>query len=134
MSGTDLQLQDRHHQAIEISNHLSRTHRTYFGRGAGSVKTSIHSGHVLTVLDDIYSPLERTLIGSGDGQIVLDARLAFQKAMHDDYVSLVERVTGRKVRAFLSQNHIAPDIASELFVLEPELPDVTDNGVSTKNT
>jgi len=31
----------------------------------------------------------------------------------------VERHSGRKVRAFLSDNHVDPDIAVESFVLEP---------------
>jgi hypothetical protein len=33
---------------------------------------------------------------------------------------LVESATGRKVRAFLSQNHIDPAIAVEIFVLDAE--------------
>ena len=32
---------------------------------------------------------------------------------------MVESITGRKVRAFLSQTHIDPDISCEIFVLEP---------------
>jgi len=34
--------------------------------------------------------------------------------------SAVEDATGRKVIAFMSQNHIDPDMAAEIFVLEPE--------------
>ena len=40
--------------------------------------------------------------------------------MRDNYIDIIENVTGRKVRAFLSQNHIDPAIATEIFVLEPE--------------
>jgi hypothetical protein len=39
--------------------------------------------------------------------------------MRDDLVAVVERATERKVVAFMSQNHIDPDLAVEVFVLEP---------------
>ena len=44
----------------------------------------------------------------------------FQQMMRETYVGIVEEATGRKVRAFLSQNHIGPDLAAEIFVLEQE--------------
>ena len=43
--------------------------------------------------------------------------------MRDTYTGIIETVTGRKVRAFLSQNHIDPAIATEIFVLDPEAGD-----------
>jgi hypothetical protein len=39
--------------------------------------------------------------------------------MRDDLVALVERETERKVIGFMSDNHIDPDMAVEVFVLEP---------------
>ena len=123
---------DRGRQAVEISNALTRSHRDHFGRGAGSVKTVIQGGFVITFLEDVYTALERTLINAGNGEIVMEARSAFQNAMRDEYIGVVETATGRKVRAFLSQNHIGPDIAAELFVLEgvagDEAPDVSTDG------
>src|SRR3954447_20522471 len=105
-------------QAVQISNALTRNHREYFGRGAGTVKTVINRGFVVTFLEEIYTPLERTLIEGGRQDLVHEGRLAFQLMMRDTYVQIVEEATGRKVRAFLSQNHIGPDIAAEIFVLE----------------
>ena len=118
---------DRSRQAAAISNALTRNHREHFGRGAGSVKTIINRGFVVTFLEDIYTPLERTLIDGGQRHLVVEARIAFQAMMRDTYIGVVEEITGRKVRAFLSQVHIDPDIAAEVFVLEPiedERPDV----------
>lgn len=121
---------DRLRQSIEISDQLNRSHRESFGRGAGNVKTVIQKGFVTTFLEDIFTPLEKTLISGGHEKIVLDGRLAFQGMMEDSYTAIVESVTGRKVRAFLSQNHIGPDIAVEMFVLAPdqgdEVSDVQD--------
>ena len=50
---------------------------------------------------------------------MLQLRYDFQLAMRDDLTALVERQLKRKVIAFMSQNHIDPDLAVEIFVLEP---------------
>lgn len=120
---------DRARQAIEISNRLTQSHRESFGRGAGNAKTVIQKGFVVTFLEDIYTPFEKTLIAGGHEQIVIDGRFAFQSMMRGTYTEIIESVTGRKVRAFVSQNHIDPPIAIEMFVLEPEGGDeVSDVG------
>lgn len=113
-------------QAIQISNALTKNHREHFGRGAGSVKTVINKGFVVSFLEEIYTPLEKTLVGGGREDLVHEVRLAFQAMMRDTYTTIVEEATGRKVRAFLSQNHVAPDIAVEIFVLESEPDEVSD--------
>jgi uncharacterized protein YbcI len=41
--------------------------------------------------------------------------------MREQAVELVQRQTGRKVRAFLSDNSVFPDYAAEVFVLDREL-------------
>jgi uncharacterized protein YbcI len=51
---------------------------------------------------------------------VLDYRAEFQAAMREDAIASIEQLTGRKVAAFMSANHIDPDLAAELFVLEPD--------------
>ena len=114
---------DRLRQAIEISNALTRSHRENFGRGPGNVKTVIQKGFVITFLEDVYTPFEKTMISGGHTQLVLDGRFAFQQMMREKYIEIVEAATGRKVRAFLSQNHIDPAIAVEMFVLEAERGD-----------
>jgi uncharacterized protein YbcI len=114
---------DLSRQAIEISNQLTRSHREHFGRGAGNVKTVIQKGFVITFLEDIYTPFEKTLISGGHATIVMDGRFAFQQMMRDTYASIIETVTGRKVRAFLSQNNIDPPIAAEIFVLDSQAGD-----------
>ena len=106
-------------QAVQISNALSRNHREHFGRGPGSVKTIINRGFVVSFLEEIYTPLERTMIEGGRPDLAYEARHAFQMMMQETDIAIVEQATGRKMRAFMSQNHIGPDIAVEIFVLEP---------------
>jgi uncharacterized protein YbcI len=118
MSGTSAD--DRLRQAIEVSNQLTRSHRESFGRGASNVKTVIQKGFVVTFLEDVYTPFEKTMIRGGHEKLVMEARFAFQQMMRETYIGIVESVTGRKVRAFLSQNHIDPAIAVEIFVLDAE--------------
>ena len=40
--------------------------------------------------------------------------------MREDAIAKIEELTGRKVAAFMSANHIDPDLAAEVFVLEPD--------------
>ena len=46
--------------------------------------------------------------------------------MGDQFTAVVEPALGRKVRAYLSHVHTDPDVAAELFMLEPEGSDVED--------
>ena len=92
----------------------------------------IQKGFVVTFLEDIYTPFEKTLIAGGHDELVMDARFAFQQMMRDTYVGIIERVTGRKVRAFLSQNHIEPAMAVEMFVLEAEGGDEVSDSADTR--
>jgi uncharacterized protein YbcI len=50
---------------------------------------------------------------------VLASRKAYQNTMRADLVVAVEEFTGREVMAFLSDNHLEPDVAVESFVLIP---------------
>ena len=114
--------------ATAISNAMTQMHREYYGRGATSVRTVIDRNHVVTFLEDILTPMERTLVDAGEIEPVRQARLAFQKAMRTRFIDTIESATGRKVRAFLSQVHFDPDIAAELFVLEPNGTQQDDAG------
>jgi hypothetical protein len=43
--------------------------------------------------------------------------------MREDFTTEIEALTGRRVTAFLSDNHIDPDVAIECFQLAPARPD-----------
>ena len=75
---------------------------------------------ITVVLQETMTKAERTLVKKGQGSAVIDMRHLFQHAMRDDLVAAVERLTERKVIAFMSDNHIDPDMAAEVFVLEPQ--------------
>jgi uncharacterized protein YbcI len=95
-------------------------HREFYGRGAATTRTLIDGDYVVTVLEDVYTPAERTLIDAGEQDVVEQSRSAFQRAMQPRFTGAVEDVMGRKVIAFVSQVHFDPDLSVETFVLAPD--------------
>ena len=92
----------------------------YTGRGPTKAKTLINDEVVTILLADTLTTGERTLVASGRADRVLQVRHDFQLAMRDELVAVIEGHLGRKVVAFMSQNHIDPDLAAEIFILERE--------------
>lgn len=121
---------DDRRTAQAISNAISRLQRDHFGRGPDSVRTVIGYDHIICFLENSFIPLERTLIDAGETEPVRETRLAFQRAMESVFVAAVEEISGRKVRAFLSQVSLNPDIAVEVFVLEPGDAEKAPDGVA----
>jgi uncharacterized protein YbcI len=104
----------------QVSNSLVRLHSEYYGRGPTKAKTYLQEDVLCSVLSDIFTTVEKTLIDVGRGDHVRETRHVFQLAMEKKFCEAVEAITGRRVRAFLSQTHIDPDVAVEVFLLEPE--------------
>ena len=105
--------------AAEISNTVVRALAETTGRGPTKAKTTIGENGVFVVLQDSLTHGERTLTDAGEGQAVLDLRRRWQAIMETDVSREIEELTGRKVIGFMSDNHIDPDLAVEVFVLEP---------------
>jgi len=95
----------------------------YTGRGPTKAKTQINDNLVTVLLADTLTRGERKLVETGRSERVMELRHDYQLAMRDDLVAIVERQLERKVIAFMSQNHIDPDLAVEVFVLEPDEAD-----------
>src|SRR4051812_7444421 len=89
------------------------------GRGPTKAKTTFGDNGVFVVLQDSLTVGEQTLTDAGEGQAVLDLRRRWQAVMEADVSREIEQMTGRKVIGFMSDNHIDPDLAVEVFVLEP---------------
>src|SRR4051794_11138944 len=116
-------IRERVHQdgqlAAAISNTVVRALARTTGRGPTKAKTTIGENGVFVVLQDSLMIGEQTLTDAGEGQAVLDLRRRWQRVMEADVSLEIEQLTGRKVVGFMSDNHIAPDLAVEVFVLEP---------------
>jgi uncharacterized protein YbcI len=108
----------------EINNGVVRVVREYTGRGPTRARSVIDDNSVTILLADTLTPGERSLAEGGRADSVLTTRHEFQRLMRDDLVKVVEDALDRKVVAFMSANHIDPDMGVEVFVLEPaERPD-----------
>jgi uncharacterized protein YbcI len=103
-----------------ISNAVVRLISEYTGRGPTKARTAINRDVVTVVLADTMTKAERTLAANGKAELVLRLRQEFQRTMRDDLVAAVEMLMERKVAAFMSDNHIDPDMGVEIFVLEPQ--------------
>ena len=102
-----------------ISNAVVRTISEYTGRGPTKARTTMTHDWVFVTLEDTLTKGERTLAEGGRAESVLKTRRDFQEAMEADLTGLVEEMTGQKVIAFMSANHVNPDVAIEAFALAP---------------
>ena len=109
-----------------ISNAAVRVVSDYTGRGPTKAKTTINRDSVMIVFGDVLTKAERTLVQNGDKDAVLQMRKRFQHAMQGDFIEIVEAHTERSVIAFMSDNHLDPDLAAEIFILEPLSADGAD--------
>jgi uncharacterized protein YbcI len=91
--------------------------KEYLGRGPTKARVQISSDNVIGFFSDTLTKAERSLVEKGEGDAVRLMRRKFQDTMRDDFVAAVEAQTGREVIAFMSDNHLDPDIAVEVFVL-----------------
>jgi uncharacterized protein YbcI len=90
-----------------------------YGHDRTRASTYINGNVVVCILEDILTCAEQGLVADGDERIAMDGRVAFQAACEDDFSAAVERITLRRVVAFLSGNQTAPGIACEMFFLAP---------------
>ncbi len=103
-----------------ISNGLAHLHMRFYGRGPSRAKAHFVDDLVVCVLWDGFTTVEQTLLERGKGEAVEAFRRTFQSTMEEQFSEVVEAATGRRVRAYMSQIHLDPDIAVEVFMLEPE--------------
>jgi uncharacterized protein YbcI len=106
----------------DITNAVVRSHRRYVGRGPTRAQTFYHHNIVVVVLQDVLTVGERSIAADGHHEMVDELRSQLQQTMRGDLVGAVERLTGCQVEAFMSANHIEPDLALELFVLDRPVP------------
>src|SRR4051795_10452138 len=108
--------------AATISKTVVRALARTTGRGPTKARTTIGENGVFVVLQDSMTVGEQTLADHGEGQAVLDLRRRWQRVMQADVSKEIEQLTGRKVIGFMSDNHIDPDLAVEVFILDPLPP------------
>ena len=103
----------------EISNEIVRVFKSQFGRGPTSARAAWAGPDAVTVvLEDTLTPAERNMVKMGEHERLRETRMFLQYASVGELCEPVERITGRKVRAFVSGIDTAIDgLCVETFVL-----------------
>jgi uncharacterized protein YbcI len=101
-----------------ISSQIVTLFAEYYGRGPTKAKTYAFDNYLVTVLEDILTTVERTLVERGEEDLVRRVRLTFQTATAERFTSAVAEIAGREVVGYHSQVTFNPSIGLEIFVLE----------------
>jgi uncharacterized protein YbcI len=104
--------------AAAISTAVVHIFAEHTGRGPTRARTTIDGETVVVILQDGMTKAERSLVRAGKEADVLQLRRSFQETMGPDLVAAVERLTRSTVQAFMSANHIEPDAAAEVFLMD----------------
>ncbi len=107
-----------------ISNSMVGLLHRYTGRGPTRARTTIGENIIVCVMGATLTKGEQTLVLDGKAEVVLHSRRAFQETIQSEAISAVQELSGRRVVAFMSNNHIDPDLAVEVFILEPARGDI----------
>ncbi|HEX7278013.1 MAG TPA: Na-translocating system protein MpsC family protein [Solirubrobacterales bacterium] len=101
-----------------ISAAVVELYAEFYDHERTTATTYINDNVVVCVLEGILSNSESRQVADGAGKDVIDGRVAFQEGAEDEFTEAIERLTGRRVTAFLSANQTNPGVACELFFLE----------------
>ena len=113
--------------ALSISNAMVQLIADVTGRGPTKARTTIGRDHVLVMLRDTLTKGERKLAASGFRDEVLHIRHRYQEVLRPEATAMIEELLGRRVIGFMSDNHLDPDLAAEVFILE-----AADDGSQTR--
>jgi uncharacterized protein YbcI len=104
----------------QLSREMVALYKTQFGRGPTKARVDFANPDLLIVtLEDSLTPAEQNLARMGEHQRLRDVRLFFHDASERDFREIVERLTGREVRGFVSGLDTREDISVEAFYLVP---------------
>ena len=116
---------DRHpvgETAGEISTEIVGLLRSHTGRGPTQARTTISSDLIVVTLAGCLTAAEVRLTSLGHGELVSRARHEFHQGMRAEATAMVERLTGRQVYAYLTDQEHDPDLAVIVFMLSPPAP------------
>lgn len=119
MTASDDHDDDHVAAATAISEQLSAIHIGFYGTPVARVRTHVLDDLVLSVLDIELTVIEQRMLVLGREEAVLTLRHEVQGAERASFTAAVERATGRRVIAFLSNTNLDPPFVTELFRLAP---------------
>jgi uncharacterized protein YbcI len=118
----------------QLSREIVQLHARLYGRGPTKARSYLQGDYAACVLEEIFTTAERTLISAGSGEHVSETRQKFQDAVKEEFIGVVERITGRSVRVFLSQVDVEANLALEFFIFAEQKDLDRDVGVDVGHT
>jgi len=105
--------------ASNICGDLATMHEP--GYGTTGMFRTCYIDDLVVVADDIQlTDSERQLLARGRGDCIRANRVAFQYVTGPLFIAMVERATGRRVRAFSGEVHLEALFEVAVFRLAPE--------------
>lgn len=101
-----------------ISAAMVELYAEFYDHDRTTATTYINDHIVVCVLENILTEDEEVLVAGGARREVIDGRVAFQTDTEDEFTATIQRLTLRRVVAFLSANQTTPGVACELFFLD----------------
>jgi uncharacterized protein YbcI len=108
------------HVLDAVTEAMVALHERYHGRKPKSARTRMMGEDLIaSLLGDVYTDIEKTMIALQRQAMVHETRRAFQLATEHRFIAQVERLTRRRVVRSISTHNVGPDLELELFILEP---------------
>jgi uncharacterized protein YbcI len=105
---------------VHVSVEMVRLYKEHFGRPKRAETHWAGPDALVVFLEDTLTQAERNLVEMGEQERLRDRRIAVQYSTVRQFCEPVERLTGRKVRSFLSATDTEVDgLSMETFVLHP---------------
>jgi uncharacterized protein YbcI len=101
-----------------VTSALIGIHTEWVGRGPRSASTFCSGNVIVTLMHGVRTQVEHALTEADHGETVRRARHVLQDVMQSEFCAAVERLSGRKVLAFIGGDDIGPDVAAEVFILD----------------
>src|SRR5215213_6600344 len=105
---------------VHVSVEMVRLYKEHFGRPKRATTYWAGPDALVVFLEDTLTEAERSMVEAGEHQRLREMRSSIQFSTLAEFCSPVERLTGRKVRAFLSSTDTEVDgLSMETFLLHP---------------
>jgi uncharacterized protein YbcI len=115
---------DRGVLSTRISDAMVHLYKDLFGRGPTRVRSHfVGRDMLICVLQDTFTPAERSMAEMGEHHRLRDMRMFFQYASEDQFKEIVEDILDRRVTSFVSGIDTKTDTAIEVFVMDNARPE-----------
>jgi len=105
--------------AMAICNAITGALKRSTGKGPTRVKAHSTQDHVEILVEDMLTPLERTLVHDGHEQLVSEARQVLVGRVANECRATIEQATGRRVVGWHTDVDPSADRAFTLVALQP---------------